>query len=74
MSGRQGIIAEVQCPFFRALRSRTIVCESLIKGAETSCTFFATESKKAAHLIWHCNEKDGAGCPVYAALMGKYRE
>lgn len=72
MSNKPGIGSAVQCPFYKGLRSRSIICEAVIGSAESTSTFFKTESRRAAHILWHCNERDGAGCPVYAALMEKY--
>ena len=74
MGNKVGIQSQVQCPFFRALRYRSIVCESIVRSGESCCTYFTTESRRASHVIWHCNEIDGAGCPVYDAVMRKYEE
>ena len=72
MPKSSGIIAEIQCPFYVAIIARKIVCESIVPGAESVNTKFTINARAMSHVIWHCREKDGAGCPVYEALMRKY--
>ena len=74
MSNAPGIQSDIQCPFFRSLGAMSISCESPVSGAKCSVVTFNTIAKRTSHVLWHCNEPDGAGCPMYAAVMAKYKD
>lgn len=69
-----GVQTEIRCPFFRAIGDRSIICESPVPTARSTSTLFKTQARKMAHILWCCNELDGGGCPIYAAVMEKYSE
>lgn len=73
MANKPGIGSDVKCPFFiTGHKDRSIICESPVESAERVRLFFYSDSRRASHLLWHCNEIDGGGCPIYAANKAKY--
>ena len=64
----------VQCPFFMTLRAGSIVCESPLEHAKNTVTSFGSQERRMLHLLRHCNEIDGGGCPLYRAVMAKYED
>lgn len=75
MSCDRGITADIQCPFFRSLGTsrpepvKLIVCASPVKGAASVSLRFESLSRRYSYILWHCKAVDGAGCPLYRAIM-----
>ena len=75
MSNGRGIAADIKCPFFRSLGTsrpepvKLIVCASPVSGAASVSLRFESLSRRYSYVLWHCNEIDGAGCPLYRVIM-----
>lgn len=69
-----GSTVNIKCPFYHKHTSWTISCEGLMTEASSSTTYFVSEAAKRLYMDLHCNTVDGAGCPLYRAIMQKYDE
>lgn len=74
MSNKPGLGSDIKCPFFAGFIERRILCESPVDGADQLSLHFSTLSKRYSHILWYCNQIDGAGCPVHEMLKKKYEE
>jgi len=63
----------VNCPFFvRGTKSRSIVCESAIEGANVQLNFLKAGGKEEYMTSFCCSDGCWRGCVLYQNAMEKY--